>query len=214
MSAKKQEPKILGTTDYQPDGFKWTRLKKIDWEDETGKKRVWEAAERSTRGKSGVDAVAIIALLDHPSRPLSTVILEQYRPPIGNTVIELPAGLVDEGEKPEEAALRELQEETGYGGEGEGAGKATVEHVSPLLVSDPGLTNANMVLATVRVKLAESDPEPKQKLDEGEHIVKRVVEVSELYNVLQEYNEKGFTVDARLAHWAMGWHMAVRTDKK
>lgn len=42
-----------------------------------------------------------------------------------------------------------------------------------------------MVLATVRVKLAESDPEPKQKLDEGEHIVKRVVEVSELYHVLQ-----------------------------
>jgi hypothetical protein len=38
MSAKKQEPKILGTSDYQPDGFKWTRLKKIDWEDETGKK--------------------------------------------------------------------------------------------------------------------------------------------------------------------------------
>lgn len=46
------------------------------------------------------------------------------------------------------------------------------------------LTNANMVLCTVRVKLSESDPEPKQKLDEGEHIIKRVVEVKELYNVL------------------------------
>jgi ADP-ribose pyrophosphatase len=42
-----------------------------------------------------------------------------------------------------------------------------------------------MVLCTIRVKLAESDPEPKQKLDEGEHIVKRIVEVKELYNVLQ-----------------------------
>jgi ADP-ribose pyrophosphatase len=42
-----------------------------------------------------------------------------------------------------------------------------------------------MKLATIRVKLSESDPEPKQKLDEGEHIVKRIVEVSELYNVLQ-----------------------------
>lgn len=41
-----------------------------------------------------------------------------------------------------------------------------------------------MVLCTVRVKLSESDPEPKQKLDEGEHIIKRVVEVKELYNVL------------------------------
>ncbi|KAI5451772.1 hypothetical protein NCC49_001419 [Naganishia albida] len=214
MSAKKQEPKILNTTDFQPDGFKWTRLKKIDWEDETGRKRVWEAAERSTRGKAGVDAVAIVALLDHPSKPLSTVILEQYRPPIGNTCIELPAGLVDGGESPEDAALRELVEETGYGGDGEGAGKATVEEVSPLLVSDPGLTNANMVLCTVRVKLSESDPEPKQKLDEGEHIIKRVVEVKELYNVLLDYNKRGFTIDARLAHWAMGYHMATRFDKK
>jgi ADP-ribose pyrophosphatase len=47
------------------------------------------------------------------------------------------------------------------------------------------MTNANMRLCTVRVKLSESDPEPKQKLDEGEHIVKRIVEVKELYNVLQ-----------------------------
>ncbi|KAJ9096410.1 hypothetical protein QFC21_005232 [Naganishia friedmannii] len=229
MSAKKQEPKIVGTTESQPEGFKWVRLKKIDWEDETGKKtfaprlitavsrhekRVWEAAERCTRAKSGVDAVAIIALLDHPSKPLSTVILEQYRPPIENTVIELPAGLVDEGETPEEAAVRELIEETGYGGDGEGAGTATVEDVSPILVSDPGMTNANMRLCTVRVKLSESDPEPKQKLDEGEHIVKRIVEVKELYNVLQEYDRKGFTIDARLAHWAMGWHMATRSNKE
>lgn len=94
-----------------------------------------------------------------------------------------------------------------------------------------------MVLCTVRVKLSESDPEPKQKLDEGEHIIKRVVEVKELYNVLlgpfhsqvwvasladtsvslllnKDYNKKGFTIDARLAHWAMGYHMATRFDKK
>ena len=29
-------------------------------------------------------------------------------------VIEVPAGLVDEGESPEESAIRELREETGY----------------------------------------------------------------------------------------------------
>lgn len=130
MSAKKQEPKILNTTDFQPDGFKWTRLKKIDWEDETGRKvsrltfkehtkfgrgtehfilfiiesmgsrraihegkgrRRWYAFLKPTFQYSLLiafpSAVAIVALLDHPSKPLSTVILEQYRPPIGNTCI-------------------------------------------------------------------------------------------------------------------------------
>lgn len=38
-----------------------------------------------------------------------------------------------------DAALRELIEETGYGGDGEGAGKATVEEVSPLLVRISGV---------------------------------------------------------------------------
>jgi ADP-ribose pyrophosphatase len=40
--------------------------------------------------------------------------VRQYRYPIGQELIELPAGLVDEGETPLETARRELTEETGY----------------------------------------------------------------------------------------------------
>ena len=39
---------------------------------------------------------------------------KQFRPPVNKVVIEVPAGLVDEGESPEESAIRELREETGY----------------------------------------------------------------------------------------------------
>jgi ADP-ribose pyrophosphatase len=42
---------------------------------------------------------------------------KQFRAPAGRIVVELPAGLVDESETVEEAALRELREETGYVGE-------------------------------------------------------------------------------------------------
>jgi ADP-ribose pyrophosphatase len=41
---------------------------------------------------------------------------KQYRPPVDQVVIEVPAGLIDPGETPEECAVRELKEETGYVG--------------------------------------------------------------------------------------------------
>src|SRR4029453_18115688 len=58
------------------------------------------------------DAVAIVAL-DSEER---VVLVRQRRVAIGGTLLELPAGLIDEGEEPRASAQRELREETGLHG--------------------------------------------------------------------------------------------------
>lgn len=56
------------------------------------------------------DAVVVIAITENNE----VVFVKQLREVIGEETIELPAGLIEEGENPEVAALRELREETGY----------------------------------------------------------------------------------------------------
>lgn len=93
------------------------RITRIKYEDNHGKPRDWEGMQRKSRPKNSVvDAVQVVALLQRPSG--TEVLLEkQFRPPTEKVCIEFPAGLMDEGETPEECALRELKEETGYVGE-------------------------------------------------------------------------------------------------
>ena len=54
--------------------------------------------------------VAVLALTDDDR----VVLVRQFRPGPGEVLWELPGGIVDDGEDLEEAAARELLEETGY----------------------------------------------------------------------------------------------------
>ncbi|SFK93215.1 ADP-ribose pyrophosphatase [Paenibacillus sp. 1_12] len=54
-------------------------------------------------------AVAVLAIVDD-----KMLVVEQYRKPLERNQIEIPAGKLDAGEDPLEAAKRELKEETGY----------------------------------------------------------------------------------------------------
>lgn len=83
------------------DGLRFKIVRKI-YERESGQRYIRECVEPG-------NAVVIL-----PVTPDNEIIFEkQYREAIDKTVLEIPAGIIDEGELPEEAAKRELEEEVG-----------------------------------------------------------------------------------------------------
>jgi ADP-ribose pyrophosphatase len=72
------------------------------------KQGTWEYVSRTR----GINAAVILAIDEG-----HVILIEQYRVPVGARCVELPAGLVGDenaGEAIEAAAIRELEEETGY----------------------------------------------------------------------------------------------------
>ncbi|KAJ4364401.1 hypothetical protein N0V83_008995 [Neocucurbitaria cava] len=202
MSSTSGTPKITSLTDLPSSEAKWVKLQKATYTDAKGTERTWEIASRKTTSKSGVDAVAMGNIIYHPSKPPSTILVIQFRPPVNAFTVEWPAGLIDADETPQEAAVRELREETGYVGK--------VISTSPPVSADPGMTSANLCLCMVEVRLREGDVEPEQQLDEGEDIQRVNVPLSELYERLEEFAANGYVVAAKLYHWAAGVRFAVQ----
>jgi ADP-ribose pyrophosphatase len=102
------------------------------------------------------------------------VLVRQYRPPLERMELGLPAGLVEEGEKPEAAARRELLEETGYsGGEWEPLGS---------LASSPSLKDNWAYLFLARGVEETSAPDP----DEHELVEVVKVPVGEIMVLIRE----------------------------
>ncbi len=69
----------------------------------TGRLATREIAEHS-------DCVCVVPV----DREGNVLMVRQYRKPAETDLLEVPAGGIEEGESPEEAALRELQEEIGH----------------------------------------------------------------------------------------------------
>lgn len=94
-------------------------------EERVGRRRVYDGHILHVR----VDDVrmpsgrrSVREMVEHPGSVIvlpvtvddDVLLIRQYRYAVEERVIELPAGLIDPGEAPEDAARRELEEETGY----------------------------------------------------------------------------------------------------
>lgn len=102
------------------------------------------------------------------------VLIRQFRYAIGKVYFEIPAGVVDEGESPLEAAQRELLEETGYGG---GEWQPWMQ-----LCANPSIqTNITHTFLALGVEQLQA-----QNLEHTEEIVVHLLSPSEVETVLKD----------------------------
>lgn len=99
------------------------------------------------------------------------VFVHQYRHGLRRVVLEIPGGVIDPGESPEEAAVRELREETGYA-----AGR--VRYVGRLM-PNPALNDAHCHVALAEdCRLAgEQSPDPFEQIEVELHPLDDVPEM-------------------------------------
>ncbi|HEY1009713.1 MAG: NUDIX hydrolase [Daejeonella sp.] len=110
------------------------------------------------------DWVNVIALTEENQ----VILVRQYRHAAGEEVLEIPGGVIEKDETPEEAARRELLEETGYEFD-------KIEFLSELYANPATATNKTYCfLATGGRKTSE------QSLDRGEEIIVELVSLEEL----------------------------------
>lgn len=185
------------------DQGKWVLLRKITWNDPSGKQRVWEMAVRTTRTETtGIDAVSILALLRNGKADSPRLVLvKQFRPPCNNVVVELPAGLIDPNESVETTAERELLEETGYVGR-----VVRLSHTAGPLFADPGLTNVNLALVTMELDATdERNINPRPLLEDRENIEVVALPLKGLMeSLVQMCAAEGCVLDSGLYHFAEG----------
>ncbi|MDR3593023.1 MAG: NUDIX hydrolase [Negativicutes bacterium] len=98
-------------------------------------------------------AVAVVPVTDDGR----VILVKQYRYPVEEILLEIPAGKLDPGEDPDDCAKRELEEETGYV-----AGR--LEKLTSIYTA-PGFTNE-----IIHLYIARDLVEAVQKLDGDEFI--------------------------------------------
>lgn len=125
-------------------------------------------------------AVVVVALAED-----KVVFVDQYRPAIGEQCLELPAGIVEDGESATTAGARELREETGFDPSG-------VSLLEEYWVATGVLRHRRAVV------FAEGLTPTERDLDENEFLMVTSIPVDEVFDVAREEPANDATIEGLL----------------
>lgn len=133
--------------------------------------------------------VAIVPIKDD-----KIVLVKQYRIAVDKELLEIPAGIVEVGEEPREAALREMKEEIGYGSD-------DLEYLIDSL-SSPGFTNEK-----TSYFLADNLYEEKLEADDDEFIEVVEMDIKEVIRMIEfgEINDSKTIIGVLLTARKLGY---------
>jgi len=136
-----------------------------------------------------------VAIVRHPPSvvlvPIAddgrVILIRQYRASVGREMWEIPAGSVDEGETPEQAAARECEEEIGLA-------PGRIERVRGLFPT-PGFCDEELIFFRVS-QLRSPAPDSQHKPDEDEDIHSQLVTLEDARAMV----ERGEIIDLKTAY--------------
>ena len=140
--------------------------------------RMKDGSIKALTGEYPPDGIVIYGIHRGEDRVERLVLVRQFRYPIDDYIYELPAGLIDEGETPSVAAMREYWEETGL-------------TLHPLLldscVTKPFYTTVGMTDESVCTAFGYASGTPSTKgLEENEDIAVILADKEEVKRILKE----------------------------
>ncbi|MFO1260098.1 MAG: NUDIX hydrolase [Sphingomonadaceae bacterium] len=147
----------------------------------------WEYVSRSR----GIRAAVIIAIDESGEDGAHLILVEQFRVPLGRPCLELPAGLVgdeagSEDEEAAAAAIRELEEETGY--------RATSMRDCGDYYSSPGLVSESFTLFRAEGLTRVGDGGGH----EGENIRVHRSPLADIHGFVAARRAEGMAIDVKL----------------
>jgi 8-oxo-dGTP pyrophosphatase MutT (NUDIX family) len=170
---------------------KWLTLKNAEYINKDGKEMKWDWVSRNASRE-------VVTCICRSKIGNKYLLIAQPRVPVNKIVIEFPAGLVDDGETYEQAALRELKEETGYVGDS--------QDIYLPVVKSAGLSDEKTAIVEF---LVDEDAVSDTEMEDSEDIQAFWMTPKDVLDFIKKIDREKYIVDTLVLTYFLGYNTGM-----